>query len=98
LLERLQQLRSLRQVGDVRGLGMMAAVELVDPDASGGAYFDKAVPLAVRVIGECVQRGVIPRRVNNVICMAPPLISSEEQLARLVEVLGESIQVAARAG
>jgi adenosylmethionine-8-amino-7-oxononanoate aminotransferase len=94
LQDRLQGLRSLPRVGDVRGLGMMAAVELVDPEAGGSAYYDNAVPLAGRVIQECTQRGFIPRRINNSICMAPPLVSTEEQLGRLVDVLGESIQVA----
>ena len=39
-----RQLESLPAVGQVRGLGMMAAVELVDPSASGSAYYDNAVP------------------------------------------------------
>jgi adenosylmethionine-8-amino-7-oxononanoate aminotransferase len=95
LQNRLQQLRSLPSVGEVRGLGMMAAVELVDREATGSSFYDNAVPRAARVIQECTQRGVIPRRVNNSISMAPPLISSEEQISRLVDVLGEAIQVAA---
>jgi adenosylmethionine-8-amino-7-oxononanoate aminotransferase len=87
-----RQLDPLPQVGDVRGLGLMAAVELVDPNASGSAYYDNAVPLAGRVIARCVQNGMVPRRLNNTICMAPPLISTEQQLGRLVEVLAEAIQ------
>jgi adenosylmethionine-8-amino-7-oxononanoate aminotransferase len=35
---------------------------------------------------------MLPRRLNNTICMAPPLISTEEQLGRLVDVLGEAIR------
>jgi adenosylmethionine-8-amino-7-oxononanoate aminotransferase len=85
-------LASLPGVGEVRGIGMMAAIEFVDPSASGSAYYDKAVPLAARVVDRCVQHGMLPRRLNNVICMAPPLVSTEEQLNRLVEVLGESIR------
>jgi adenosylmethionine-8-amino-7-oxononanoate aminotransferase len=88
------QLEPLPNVGQVRGLGMMAAVELVDPNASGSAFYENAIPLAGRVIARCAERGMIPRRLNNTICMAPPLISTEEQLGRLVEVLGESIQAA----
>src|SRR5947199_4085903 len=45
-----RQLDPLPQVGEVRGLGLMAAVELVDPNASGSAYYDNAVALAGRVI------------------------------------------------
>jgi adenosylmethionine-8-amino-7-oxononanoate aminotransferase len=87
-----RQLDPLPQVGEVRGLGLMAAVELVDPNASGSAYYDNAVALAGRVIARCVENGMMPRRLNNTICMAPPLISTEDQLGRLVETLAEAIQ------
>jgi adenosylmethionine-8-amino-7-oxononanoate aminotransferase len=87
----------LPQVGEVRGLGMMAAVELVDPNATGSAYYDNAVGLASRAVARCVQAGAIPRRVNNVVCLAPPLISTEDQLQRMTQVLAESIQAESRA-
>ena len=78
-------------VGQVRGIGMMAAVELVDPGATGSAYYDNAVATVARVMERCIERGILPRRLNNTICMAPPLISTEAQLRRLVEVLAEAI-------
>jgi adenosylmethionine-8-amino-7-oxononanoate aminotransferase len=90
-----RQLEPLPQVGEVRGLGLMAAVELVDPNATGSAYYDNGVSLAGRIIDRCMQNGMVPRRLNNTICMAPPLISTEEQLGRLVEVLAEAIQAEA---
>ena len=87
-----RQLESLPAVGQVRGLGMMAAVELVDRAQRGPALYDGALGLATRVVERCVERGQIPRRVNNTICLAPPLISTEDQLTRLVDVLGEAIR------
>jgi putrescine---pyruvate transaminase len=89
------QLEALPTVGQVRGLGMMAAVELVDPNASGSAYYDNAAAATGRVVARCIQKGILPRRLNNVICLAPPLISTEQQLSRLVEVLAEAIQAEA---
>jgi putrescine---pyruvate transaminase len=89
------QLEPLPTVGQVRGLGMMAAVEMVDPGATGSAYYDNASAATGRVVGRCIQKGILPRRLNNVICMAPPLISSEAQLSRVVEVLAEAIQAEA---
>jgi adenosylmethionine-8-amino-7-oxononanoate aminotransferase len=90
-----QQLGPLPLVGDVRGLGMMAAVELVDRNADGAAFYDRAVPAAGRVVARAISQGVLPRRANNVICLAPPLISTEAQLTRVVEVLGEAIRAEA---
>ncbi len=88
-----RRLEPLAWVGQVRGLGMMAAVELADPNATGGAYYDNAVGLAGRVIARCLANGMLPRRLNNTICLAPPLISTEEQLSRVVDVLGEAIRL-----
>jgi adenosylmethionine-8-amino-7-oxononanoate aminotransferase len=87
-----RQLEPLPNVGQTRGLGLMAAVELVDPNASGLAYYDGGSALAGRVVERCVQAGMLPRRLNNTICIAPPLISTEDQLQRLVDVLGQSIK------
>ena len=92
------ELEPLPFVGQVRGLGLMAAVELADPGASGSAFYDNAVPVAGRVVARCVEKGMLPRRLNNTICMAPPLISTEQQLDRLVDVLAESIREADKTG
>jgi adenosylmethionine-8-amino-7-oxononanoate aminotransferase len=86
-----RQVGSLPVVGEVRGLGLMAAIECVDPNATGSAYYDNAVALTGRVVGRCAANGVIVRRLNNTICLAPPLISMEDQLSRVVEVLAEAI-------
>jgi adenosylmethionine-8-amino-7-oxononanoate aminotransferase len=91
-LDRLMRtLEPLPLVGQVRGLGLMEAVELVDRGAAGTAYYTNAADVAGRVAARCVQNGVLLRRLNNTIVMAPPLISTEQQLGRLVEVLGEAI-------
>jgi diaminobutyrate-2-oxoglutarate transaminase len=89
-------LQPLPLVGEVRGLGMMAGVELVDRSAAGAgaAYYDNAAPLAARVMRGCVERGLIPRLRGNVVCLAPPLVSTEAQLSRVVDVLGEAIRAA----
>ena len=71
---------------------MMAAVEMVDPNATGSAFYDTGTTTTGRVIERCIQNGILARRLNNTICMAPPLISTEPQLNRLVEVLAEAIQ------
>lgn len=98
-LDRLGQLRALPAVGEVRGLGLMAGIDLVDPGAmgEGARFYDNAAPLAARVSRECVSRGLIPRLRGNVICLAPPYVSTEEQLDRVVDILGESIRAAAAA-
>jgi adenosylmethionine-8-amino-7-oxononanoate aminotransferase len=91
LLAGLETLRSFRIVGDVRGLGMMAAVELTQ-EANG---------LGAKIIGEAMERGLITRQrgagamggmaSNDTIMLAPPLMTPEATLDRIVQILADSL-------
>ncbi len=100
LLNGLETLRDLPAVGDVRGLGMMCGVELVeDRDTK-----KPALGLGARVTREAISRGLLLRiragsadpPIGDTVCIAPPLVTSEETLDRIVEILRQAITVAAR--
>jgi adenosylmethionine-8-amino-7-oxononanoate aminotransferase len=100
LLAGLETLRALPQVGDVRGLGMLAAVELVTDQASR----TPAPGLGAKVVGEAMARGLILRQragaegppiSGDALCLAPPLMTPEPVLERIVQILGEAIAAAA---
>jgi adenosylmethionine-8-amino-7-oxononanoate aminotransferase len=100
LLEGLEGLRDLPEVGDVRGLGMMCGVELVEDRGTK----KPAVGLGGRVAREALQRGLLLRirggsaadpLIGDTICLAPPLMTPEHVLDRIVETVRASI-VAAR--
>ncbi|MGQ0569506.1 MAG: aminotransferase family protein, partial [Armatimonadota bacterium] len=93
----LESLRDLPPVGDVRGLGLMAGIELVQDKATK----TPAVGLGGRVVADARKRGLITRiragqagdyPIGDTICVAPPLVVTEAQVDRLVEILRESIQ------
>jgi adenosylmethionine-8-amino-7-oxononanoate aminotransferase len=98
LLAGLESLRSLPAVGDVRGLGMMCGVELVEDQATR----KPAIGLGPRVVGEAMKRGLIIRQrggggtpiSGDSLCIAPPLMTPEATLDRIVSIIGESIQAA----
>ena len=98
LLANLETLRDLPVVGDVRGLGMMCGVELVEDRATK----KPAIGLGGRVARECLKRGLLPRlragsvdpAIGDTVCIAPPLVTSVETLDRLVAILRESIVAA----
>ena len=92
LLDGLKQLADHPNVGDVRGLGMMAAVELV-ADKATRASFDPAAKVGERVTDQFRKRGLYTRARGDVICLAPPLVTTEEQIDRLVQVVSDSILV-----
>jgi len=96
LLDRLQTLRDLPVVGDVRGLGLMCGVELVEDQRTKAP----ALGLGARVLAGARQRGLVTRMragqrgehpIGDVICLAPPLVISEAQVDRIVEILREAI-------
>ena len=77
-------------VGDVRGLGMMCAVEIVR-DKQTKEEFAASEKIGIKVHDECARRGLFSRTRGDVFCLAPPLITSHDQLDRIVEILHESI-------
>jgi len=91
LIERLRTLYSHEIVGDVRGLGLMAAVELVR-DRTTKAQWDPTVGAARRVWAEALEAGVIVRSLpGDVIAMSPPFVITERQIDRVVDVLDRAI-------
>lgn len=95
----LETLSSLPTVGEVRGIGMLAAIELVQDKGSRAP----AKGLGARVVGQAAERGLIlrlraaadgPPASGDTLCFAPPLSTPEAVLDRIVQIVGESIQVA----
>ena len=76
-------------VGDVRGLGLMCAVEFVR-DRATGEEFDAADKVGPRIHQATLERGMFSRVRGDVYCLAPPITISEAQLDRMVEILAES--------
>jgi len=92
LQARLQELRRLDIVGDVRGLGLVAGVELVADKATKG-LFDSSMGAARRVWLEALANGVIVRPLSgDVVAMSPPFVISEPEIDRIVEVLHGAIE------
>jgi putrescine aminotransferase len=91
LLKRLQELRSHEIVGDVRGLGLVAGIELVR-DRVTKESFDSSHGVARRVWLDALEQGVIVRPLpGDVLAMSPPFVISEEQIDRIVQVLDRAI-------
>ena len=91
LLAGLQVLRRHEVVGDVRGLGLLAAVELVQ-DRDSRASFDPARGVGRQVWLAALSEGVIFRPLpGDVIAMSPPFVISAEEVDRVVEVLDRAI-------
>jgi putrescine---pyruvate transaminase len=93
LLAGLKQLASLENVGDVRGLGLMCGVELVE-DRATKKQFPSTRKVGARVYQECAKRGLVSRIKDDIFMLAPAFVISDADLDQCVNILGESIPAA----
>jgi adenosylmethionine-8-amino-7-oxononanoate aminotransferase len=78
-------------VGDVRGLGLMCAVEIVE-DRASKAEFDPAQNIGGRIGAAMVQRGMFTRMRGDVITLAPPIITPDDEIDRIVDITAGAVQ------
>ncbi|WDM57910.1 aspartate aminotransferase family protein [Pseudomonas sp. NEEL19] len=82
LQQRLRELADHPLVGEVRGLGMLGAIELVKDKASRTRYTGKGVGMICRQ--HCFDNGLIMRAVGDTMIIAPPLVISIAEIDELV--------------
>jgi 4-aminobutyrate--pyruvate transaminase len=91
LQSRLQQLAVHDRVGEVRGAGLIAALELVDDKATRAP----ALEMAKRAVQLCQDNGLIVRLVAGcALALCPPLVINREQVDEIVDKLDRSINQA----
>jgi adenosylmethionine-8-amino-7-oxononanoate aminotransferase len=91
LLDGLKQLAVLNHVGDVRGLGLMCGVELVE-DKATKKPFDPSRKMGDKLVKACYARGLVSRVRGDIYCLAPPFVVTNEQIDRMVSILGDAIR------
>jgi putrescine---pyruvate transaminase len=90
LLEGLKTLLDDDNVGHVRGLGLIAAVEVV-ADKSTKQLFPAEIGVAGKLVEAMLQRGLCTRVALDCICLAPPLVITDDEIDRTVAIVGEAI-------
>ena len=90
LLRGLRTLESIDGVGNVRGLGLMAAVEVVR-DKATKQQFPPEAGLTQKLTDALLDRGLYTRVAMDCICLAPPLVTTDADIDRLVNIVGETI-------
>jgi putrescine---pyruvate transaminase len=82
LQKRLRELNDHPLVGEVRGLGLLGAIELVQNKTTRARYTDKGAGMICR--GHCFNNGLIMRAVGDTMIIAPPLVISKAEIDELV--------------
>lgn len=91
LQAKLREFQDHPLVGEVRGLGLIAAVELV-ADKTTRAKFDPAGSVGTKMAQRCHEKGLIVRNIQDTIAFCPPLIITEEQVNDMVARFGKSLE------
>jgi len=88
--KRLRQFAGHPAVGDVRGFGLIGALELLP--RAGKAGLNPANPLGAKAAGIARDEGVIVRGIRDLIAMAPPFIVTEAEIDLLFAAVGRTLE------
>lgn len=80
-------------VGEVRGVGMLAAIEFV-ADRAKKTRFDPALKIGARISKAARDRGLIARAMphGDILGFAPPLITSPAEVDEIVEIAAKAVR------
>jgi len=82
-------------VGEVRGVGLIGAIELVR-DRESRANFDPSLKVGLRLARQCEQHGVIGRSLpGDVLAFSPPLVISTDEIDDMVDRVGQALDALA---
>jgi L-2,4-diaminobutyrate transaminase len=87
-----EALAGQRFLGDLRGEGLLAAVEL-QRDPGAGVDFDPAEKITAQIVAEMARRGVIARAMpqGEIIGFAPPLCLTRAEADTIISVTKDAI-------
>ena len=88
---KLAEFASHPNVGQVRGVGLLGAIQLV-PDKPARTPFAKPDVTGVRCREHCLNNGLVMRAVDDAMIISPPLTISEAEIDELFDKANRSIE------
>ncbi|KAB2849117.1 MAG: aminotransferase class III-fold pyridoxal phosphate-dependent enzyme [Hyphomicrobiaceae bacterium] len=84
-----EEFAQLQIVGEVRGVGMLAAVEFVS-DREAKTRFEPSLKVGARIAQAARDRGLIARALphGDILGFAPPLVASPHEIDEIVDIAG----------
>lgn len=87
----LAALKSLKHIGDIRQVGLMCGIELVQ-DKETGKPFPWESRMGYHSTLEMRKRGMLTRPLGDVIVFMPPLASTDDQIRQMIQIMIDSIE------
>ncbi|CDQ38003.1 MULTISPECIES: adenosylmethionine--8-amino-7-oxononanoate transaminase [Virgibacillus] len=89
---KLTTLSKLKHVGDIRQLGFMTGIEIVQDKTTKKPFpWDQRVGYAISL--KMRKLGMLTRPVGDTIVFMPPLASTKQELHEMIEIMTESIDI-----
>lgn len=95
LLDGLQGLRKSPIVGDVRGLGLFCAVEMV-ADKTTKAHFENEKQVSDKITHALEQEGLLARAFGTTVVFTPPLCLSKSDAEEIVGIMERVVSAVAK--
>lgn len=89
--QRLETFGEIQEVGDIRGIGLIGAVELV-ADRGTKQQFAPEKRVAFRVSQKALDKGLLVRPLGDVLYFVPAYIITEEQIETMTDTLKQAIK------
>ena len=92
--KRLREFADHQLVGEVRGVGLIGAVELV-ADQATKAKFDPPGKVGLYLYNKAHENGLVVRAIQDSICFCPPMIITEPQIDEVIARFAASLDATA---
>ena len=87
---RLRELEDHPLVGEVRGVGLIAGIELVE-DKRTRKLFDAELNIGIKCRNISTRRGLVMRAIGDSMVLSPPLITTRSQIDDIVRIAFETL-------
>lgn len=91
-LQNVQNLQDHPLIGEARGIGLLAGLELV-ANKKTKASFEPKMRVGLKASEFCQQQGVILRPLGDTLAICPPLIIQDEQVVALFDALKKGLDL-----
>ena len=82
-------------VGEVRGLGLLGAIELMY-DKTNRKFFDRRIDVGTQCRNHCFANGLVMRAIRDTMVLAPPFIVSKSEVDEIVNLAWRCFDLTAR--
>ncbi len=87
---RLRELEDHPLVGEVRGVGLIAGIELVE-DKRTRKLFDAELNIGIKCRNISTRRGLVMRAIGDSMVLSPPLITTRSQIDDIIRIAFETL-------